>query len=257
MSDTLAVMDKNGNYIKKNKALNESTNNFYNISLDRVGESIYAGLKYYNDNDEELVLKEFPAYRVLNGETVKKQRVVMKGRHGNTYHDFNGVPIFDENGDFEFGILLSHDITHIIENNNRIKLEQQLTIKSEKEKLEIAERNLAMKDEFISLISHEFKTPLNVIYSAIQLIEFAHSNEVPNKVKGLMKTIKQNTFRQLRLVNNLLDVTRLNAGQFKLNINNIDIVSLTRQIVQSVKLYSNQKNIKLLFIDSRRVANKI
>jgi len=255
MSDALAVMDKNGNYTKRNKALIESINNLYNISLDRVGESISESIKYYNDNDEELVLKEFPAYRVLNGETVKKQRVVIKGRHGNTYHDFNGVPIFDENGDFEFGILLSHDITHIIENNNRIKLEQQLTIKSEKEKLEIAEKNLAMKDEFISLISHEFKTPLNVIYSAIQLIEFAHSNEVPNKVKGLMKTIKQNTFRQLRLVNNLLDVTRLNAGQFKLNINNIDIVSLTRQIVQSVKLYSNQKNIKLLFITSLNCKN--
>jgi len=70
-----------------------------------------------------------------------------------------------------------------------------------------------------------------------------------------MKTIKQNTFRQLRLVNNLLDVTRLNAGQFKLNTNNIEIVSLTRQIAQSVKLYSNQKNIKLLFITSLNCKN--
>jgi signal transduction histidine kinase len=51
----------------------------------------------------------------------------------------------------------------------------------------------------------------------------------------------------LRLVNNLLDITRLNSGRFKLNIKNIDIVSLTKQISQSVRLYSDQKNIKLIF----------
>ena len=114
-----------------------------------------------------------------------------------------------------------------------------------------------MKDEFISLISHEFKTPLNVIYSAIQLIECAYNNEIPDKVKGLIQNIKQNTFRQLRLVNNLLDITRLNAGQFKLNIKNIEIVSLARQITQSVKLYSNQKHINLIFncnLDSKDIA---
>ena len=114
-----------------------------------------------------------------------------------------------------------------------------------------------MKDEFISLISHEFKTPLNVIYSAIQLIEYVYINDIPDKVKGLMKNIKQNTFRQLRLVNNLLDITRLNSGQFKLNIQNIDIVSLTRQIYQSVRLYSDQKQIKLLFkctLDCKNIA---
>lgn len=247
MYDKLAIIDSSGNYIKKNKAFNNSINKYSNMPLDRVGESIDNCQKYYNDNDVELVREEFPAFRVLNGETVKEQRVVIKGEHEKVYLDFNGVPIFDENGIFHFGILISHDITHIIQNNNRIKLEQQLAIKAEQEKLEIAKKTLAMKDEFISLISHEFKTPLNVIYSAIQLIECAYNDEIPNKVKGLIQNIKQNTFRQLRLVNNLLDITRLNAGQFKLNIENIEIVSFARQITESVKLYSNQKHINIIF----------
>lgn len=248
MYDGLAVIDRNGHYIKKNKALKDALYRNTTIStFNGVGETVLKGQKYYNDNDKELNLEELPFYRVLKGETVKQQRVVIKNEFNKIYLDFNGVPIFDEVGNFQYGILVAHDITHIIQKNNRIKYQQQLVIQAEHEKLEAVEKALAMKDEFISLISHEFKTPLNVIYSAIQLIEYVHIDKIPDKVKGLIKNIKQNTFRQLRLVDNLLDITRLNSGRFKLNIKNIDIVSLTKQISQSVRLYSDQKNIKLIF----------
>lgn len=128
-----------------------------------------------------------------------------------------------------------------------IKEQQELILKAEKERRESLEKALIMKDEFISLISHELKTPLNVIYSAIQLIEYVYLNQIPERVKELIGNIKQNTFRQLRLANNLLDITRLNSGQFKLNMKNIDIVFLTKVITESVELYSDQKNIKVSF----------
>ncbi|WP_315068914.1 PAS domain-containing sensor histidine kinase [uncultured Clostridium sp.] len=246
--DGLAIIDKTGRYTKTNKAFtNVLTIDDNVLSLDRVGETLIRGQKYYNENDDELNITDLPSYKVLKGEIIKDQRIILKKKYGKTYLDFNGVPIFDENKNFQCGIILSHDISHIIKNNIRLKEEQLLILKAEHEKLEEAEKTIAMKDEFITLISHEFKTPLNVIFSAIQLIESAYINDIPDKVKGLIKNIKQNTFRQLRLVNNLLDITRLNSGQFKLHIQNIDIVSLTKQISHSVKLYSNQKNIKLLF----------
>lgn len=130
---------------------------------------------------------------------------------------------------------------------NAIKEQQELILKAEKEQREALEKALIMKDEFISLISHELKTPLNVIYSAIQLIECVYFNQVTDRVKELIGNIKQNTFRQLRLANNLLDITRLNSGQFKLNMKNIDIVFLTKVIAESVELYANQKNIEMFF----------
>lgn len=248
IGDALTVIDNNGNFIKKNKSFYNQMNRIHNFTtLDNIEETMQNSQKYYNDNYEELDLKDLPSYKVLKGETVKQQRIIIKNKHHKIHLEFNCVPVFDEMGNLEYGILLSHDITHIIENNNMIKEQQQLIIQAEHEKLKIAEKTLAMKDEFISLISHEFKTPLNVIYSAIQLIEYAYINEIPDKVQGLIKNIKQNTFRQLRLVNNLLDITRLNSGRLKLNTKNIDIVSLTRQISQSVRVYSDQKHIKLLF----------
>ena len=139
------------------------------------------------------------------------------------------------------------DITERRHTANMINVQQDLLLKAEIDQREALEKALIMKDEFISLISHELKTPLNVIYSAIQLIECVYIDQIPERVKELVGNIKQNTLRQLRLANNLLDVTRLNSGQFKLKMKNIDIVFLTKVITQSVELYSNQKNIKLSF----------
>ena len=139
------------------------------------------------------------------------------------------------------------DITQRKQTENMINVQQDLLLKSEINQRESLEKALTMKDEFISLISHELKTPLNVIYSAVQLIECVYINQIPERVKGLVGNIKQNTLRQLRLANNLLDVTSLNSGQFKLKMKNIDIVFLTRVITESVELYSSQKQIKLSF----------
>jgi PAS domain S-box-containing protein len=142
------------------------------------------------------------------------------------------------------------DITERKHTEAKINEQQELLFEAEKEKREALEKALTMKDEFISLISHEFKTPLNVIYSAIQLIECVYLDKVPERVKELIGNMKQNTFRQLRLSNNLLDVTRMNSGEIKLNIKNIDIVFLSKAITESVELFATQKNIKILFISN-------
>lgn len=139
------------------------------------------------------------------------------------------------------------DITERKQTEAKIKEQQELLFKSEKEKRETLEKTLIMKNEFISLVSHEIKTPLNVIYSAIQLIECVYFDKIPERVQELIGNIKQNTFRQLRLSNNLLDVTKMNSGQFKVNMKNFDIVFLSRAITESVEVYANQKNIKISF----------
>ncbi len=170
-------------------------------------------------------------------------------RHDGTviWVHINSNIVYDNEGRYKYLEGSMEDITERKHIENKIREQQELLFKSEKEKREALEKALVMKDEFISLISHEFKTPLNVIYSAIQLIECVYSNQISDRVKELIENIKQNTFRQLRLTNNLLDITRLNSGQFKLHMKNVDIVFLTKLIVESVELYANQKNIKIHF----------
>ncbi|MDF2590970.1 MAG: multi-sensor hybrid histidine kinase [Clostridia bacterium] len=133
--------------------------------------------------------------------------------------------------------------------------QQQQIIKSENEKRQTLERALEMKDEFLSLVSHELRTPINVIYAAIQVTISIYSSKLPDKVNGYIRTIKQNTLRQLRLVNNLLDITRVNSGHIKINKRNTDIVFLTKAITESVAQYASQKGVQINFIAS--LENKI
>lgn len=134
---------------------------------------------------------------------------------------------------------------------NRIKTEKMLRkhqedlLKAEREKYEVLQNVLKMKDEFLYTISHEFKTPLTVINSTIQTMEAICKNEISEKLRGYHAKIKQNTFRQIRLVRNLLDITKIESDHTRLNMKNHDIVLLTRVIIDSVKLYALQKGIEL------------
>lgn len=105
------------------------------------------------------------------------------------------------------------------------------------------------KTEFFSNIIHELKTPLSVILGAVQLAE-AKLQASGGEENGLMKNyriIRQNCYRLIRLVNNLLDFSRLDSGYMKLNLTNCNIVCFVEEIAQSVIPYARQKNIELVF----------
>ena len=108
-----------------------------------------------------------------------------------------------------------------------------------------------LKTQFFANLSHEFKTPLNLIFSALQMLEFAQQTKSDSSSEqGLGKytaMIKQNSYRLLRLVNNLVDITRINANSFELNFSNYDIVALLKNITLSVQEYVENKNRQLSF----------
>nr|WP_125153541.1 PAS domain-containing sensor histidine kinase [Clostridium rectalis] len=105
--------------------------------------------------------------------------------------------------------------------------------------------------EFLSNISHELKTPLNVIYSAVQLLGlYNKSNKDTQSVEKqdkYLNVMKQNCYRLMRLINNLLDMTKLDSGFLKLNLSNYDIVSVIEDITLSVASYVESKGLNLTF----------
>lgn len=139
-------------------------------------------------------------------------------------------------------LLIADIIGHL-----QLEINKELLIKAEKDKNEALQKAIEMKDEFLTLISHEFKTPLTVINSAIQAMEFLCKEELSDKAKGFLNKIRQNSYRQLRLVNNLLDITRFNAGRLYICKTNKDIIFLTNSIIESVQIYAQEKGVKLVF----------
>jgi signal transduction histidine kinase len=103
------------------------------------------------------------------------------------------------------------------------------------------------QEEFFSFIAHEFKTPLTTINATIQLLELVYKNEMTEKVSNSVNMIKRNTYQQLRLVNNLLDITRAEAGYLKTNIRSYDIVNMTKSITDSIDSFAKAKDIKVNF----------
>lgn len=114
---------------------------------------------------------------------------------------------------------------------------------------ETKEFNILIMDFFINM-SHEFKTPINVIFTAIQTMGIylkKYEGSDMEKCKNYLKTMKQNCLRLTRLINNITDVTRIDSGFITLNKRNMDIVSVVEDITQSVASHINSKNIELIF----------
>jgi signal transduction histidine kinase len=132
-----------------------------------------------------------------------------------------------------------------------------LTIKDVSEKYELEKALLEyekikqediIKNEFFSNISHELKTPLNIIYSANQLLgvstQKSNFKEIYIKYKDCLDI---NCKRMLRLIDNIVDITKLDVGFKCPQFDNYDIVKIVEDMTLSVVSYANVKGIEVLF----------
>ncbi|WP_291635657.1 ATP-binding protein [Clostridium sp.] len=110
---------------------------------------------------------------------------------------------------------------------------------------------LISHEEFISNISHELKTPLNVISSAIQLFQmYCHNGSLDDRRNTIIKylnSMKLNSYRLSKLINNIVDSSKIQAGFFKLNLSNNNIVEVVEEIVTSVTSFTDSKGLHIIF----------
>lgn len=117
-----------------------------------------------------------------------------------------------------------------------------------------------IKTEFFSNLSHELRTPLNVILGTLQLVDMYGTQSIDpmiEKSKKYYKIMRQNCYRLLRLVNNWVDLNKLDAGYMHLNLENNDIVSIVSKITASVSDYIENKGLNLEYcsmVDSKTIA---
>ncbi len=150
-------------------------------------------------------------------------------------------------------VWLDWAIKYIKEHNHFIVAGKDITAEKKREEerklLEEAIHVESVKNEFFANISHEFKTPLNIILGTMQLLDqnIQQNNITVEKLTKYVKNIKQNSYRLLRLVNNLIDMSRIDTGYYELQLTNHNIVSIIEDITLSVVNYVEGKNINLIF----------
>lgn len=129
---------------------------------------------------------------------------------------------------------------------------EQRKQEEERKNLKEAVQMESLKNEFFANISHEFRTPLNIILGTMQLMQRNVENNKITWDKSLnleshINYIKQNSYRLLRLVNNLIDITSIESGYYKLQLGNYNIVDIVENITLSVAQYTKDHGINLIF----------
>lgn len=115
----------------------------------------------------------------------------------------------------------------------RMKLELEIQQEKLKTTLEYEE----LKTSFYINMSHEFKTPINIILGVIQLLQ---SENPPEEWDKYLNVAKQNSYRLWRLIDNLMDVSKINAKAYEVVIAENNIVQIVEDMVLSVAEYMNR-----------------
>ncbi|HEY5587182.1 MAG TPA: HAMP domain-containing sensor histidine kinase [Ruminiclostridium sp.] len=118
-----------------------------------------------------------------------------------------------------------------------------------------------IKNDFFANVSHEFRTPLNIILASVQLSNNLEKNEDvyynKNDIDKKLEIIKKNSYRLLRIINNLIDVSKITTSFYDINMTNNNIVNIVEDISLSVIGYLKEREINILFdtsIEERIIA---
>ena len=181
-------------------------------------------------------LESFKGKRILDDIEGQITRNIIRYRHKNgqyVYLEWSSEYFSVE----ENYIIAARDITNRIEIENKNKKLEQVV------KLEIA------KNEFFSNISHEFRTPINILLGTTQVLNknIENNNIKLENLKKYSNYIRQNAYRLLRLVNNLIDINKMDMGAYNLRCSNQNIVNIIEDITLSVADYTKNNNINLVF----------
>ncbi|HEV2673433.1 MAG TPA: ATP-binding protein [Aliidongia sp.] len=102
-----------------------------------------------------------------------------------------------------------------------------------------------LKNEFVSTVSHELRTPLTSISGALALMAKGTAGTLPDKALGLVAIARSNCDRLVRLINDILDLERIEAGNLVFEFEVVDIADLLDRLVRETAEFAQKYNVEL------------
>ena len=211
----IAYVDKQQHYLFNNEAyrtwLGLSPSEIYNRHLRQVhGETEYAEIQPHIE-------------KTLSGQTVSYER---------------DLPLTD-------GFVHSLSITYIphLDNTDAHTVLGFFALTSDISDRKAIER---MKDEFIAVVSHELRTPLTSIHSSLKILATGKLGNLSTKGQRMLQIADEQTERLVRLVNNVLDLQRIQSGKVKMNQRVCQATNLMIEAVQTMQAMAQEQKVKLL-----------
>jgi PAS domain S-box-containing protein len=136
------------------------------------------------------------------------------------------------------------------ENVKYLAVIRDMTEKKESERLIIEENKklLAanqMRRELVSRVSHELKTPLSSIYAASQFLLQEFREQLEGSPIRFIEMIHKSSLKLKQLIENLLDMSRVESGKFKLDLKNEDLVALIKECISDIEYQARIRNISI------------
>lgn len=101
------------------------------------------------------------------------------------------------------------------------------------------------RSDWVSMVSHELRTPLTSLYGGLKLVASGKLDDRPEQLKVLLKLSTRNTERLIFLVNDILDIERLGAGQVNLNLSTLSLQGVVEEALETQRYLADQSEIAL------------
>ena len=143
----------------------------------------------------------------------------------------------------------------------RAEDERERLLQSEQEARDAAEKANQIKDEFLATLSHELRNPLNVILGYSELFLRMPEIDESSRLRKMAEALRRNAQSQSQLINDLLDLSRLQRGKISLNHETVSLAAVIDNAVETVRTEAAGKRIdirlsladQLLLVDGDRL----
>ena len=175
--------------------------------------------------------------RIRRGERVDHFETIRRAKDGHLINVSLVIsPVKDESGKIVGASKVARDIT----DRKLMEQERERLLSLERLSRERAEEANRLKDEFLAVVSHELRSPLNAIMGWASLLQ---ARDLDEQTSRAIETIQRNAQTQNQLIGDLLDVSRIVSGQLRLNIRPFELASVIRAAIEVIRPSAEAKSI--------------
>lgn len=219
MGSGVILADRNGDIL----IFNKSAQRILGAGAPGRNLSDWTGTVYTADGDRPIAFEELPLVKAMHGESTNDVLITIRTQSNpeGIVVSVNGRPVLDAQGKFNGGVIVFEDVT----------------VRHE------AERRVS---EFYSMVSHELRTPLTSIKGSLGLLAGGKGGELSTRAKRLVSMGLRECDRLIRLINDILDIRKIEAGKMELSLKPLDASSLVRETIEALSAYAQDHSVRLV-----------
>lgn len=209
------------------------------LEVDSLSEIYNLDIKYFinlSKEEENLFDIKIKKVNIENKYMVLLEYELMTYNKNKIQVEINAIPFYDDEAHI---MLIIKDLTY-----------KKISEMAEKEILDRFKAD-KIKTEFFANMSHELKTPLNVISSSNQLLEYNYKNskvkDYNDNIKYHINLVRQSSYRIQRLIGNIIDLTKMESGFYNIKLSKHNVVNVIEDLFMKIEKYSSKKDISIIF----------